>query len=75
VATSCRERTGAQHPLNVFLDRYAIRAFAQRLDLRVIDIRNGDEPFVPLPEPLILSDGTRLENFGNLGQSICVLQR
>ena len=61
------------HPLNVFIDRHAIHIWAGHLGLRVDDLRSGGERFVPLPHPLTLEDGTVLEDFGNLGQSIAVL--
>jgi SAM-dependent methyltransferase len=64
-----------EHPLNVFLDREAIGAFAQRLDLQIDDIRDGTEAFVPLPHPLTLDDGSTMEGLGFLGQSICVLSK
>ena len=63
------------HPLNVFIDRHAIHIWAHHLGLRVDDIRSGAERFVPLPEAVTLEDGTVLEGFGNLGQSIAVLSK
>ena len=68
-------RTGTDNPLNVFIERVAIQAWAEHLDMTVVDIRNGSEPFVPLAEPVTLDDGQVMEGFGNLGQSICVLER
>jgi hypothetical protein len=62
-------------PLNVFVDRDGIHAWARRLELTVVDLRDGDEPFVPLPQPLTLTSGAVMEKFGNLGQSICVLEK
>ena len=63
------------HPLNVFIPREAITIWAQHLDLTVVDIRSGADAFVPLPHPVVLDDGRVLESKGNLGQSICVLER
>ncbi len=68
-------RSGREHPLNVFLSRDAIACWAARLGLLVEDIRDGDEPFVPLPHPITLECGVAMEKLGNLGQSICVLQK
>ncbi|WP_374358352.1 class I SAM-dependent methyltransferase [Chitinimonas sp.] len=64
-----------QHPLNVFISRDAIAAWARHLDMELVDIRDGSEPFVPLPHPVTLEDGRVMEGFGNLGQSICVLRK
>ncbi|MBV8658434.1 MAG: class I SAM-dependent methyltransferase [Burkholderiales bacterium] len=66
---------GSHHPLNVFISRDALEAWAKRLDLELVQIRDGDEPFVPLPQPVTLEDGRVMESFGNLGQSICVLRK
>ena len=62
-----------EHPLNVFIERDAIYAWASHLGLVVLDIRDGDEPFVPLSKPVTLDSGQKLSERGNLGQSICVL--
>jgi SAM-dependent methyltransferase len=64
-----------EHPLNVFIERDAIHAWAAHLGLSVIDVRDGDEPFVPLSRPVTLDGGQVLSEWGNLGQSICVLGR
>jgi len=68
-------RVGEAHPLNVFIDRDAIAAWAEHLDMVVEEIRGGNELFVPLPAPLTLEDGRVMEGHGNLGQSVCVLVR
>jgi SAM-dependent methyltransferase len=67
-------RANRHHPLNIFFDRDAIRAWTAHLGFQVVDIRDGSERFVPLSEPLTLDNGDKMEGFGNLGQSICVLQ-
>ena len=64
-----------EHPLNVFIERDAIQAWAAHLGLAVVDIRDGDQPFVPLSRPVTLDSGQVLSERGNLGQSICVLGR
>lgn len=68
-------RGANQHPLNVFIEREALRAWAEHLDLKVEAFRDGSEPFVPLPHPVTLDDGRVMSDKGNLGQSICVLSR
>jgi SAM-dependent methyltransferase len=62
-----------EHPLNVFIERNAIQAWAAHLGLAVLDVRDGDERFVPLSSPVTLDSGQVLSDLGNLGQSICVL--
>jgi hypothetical protein len=64
-----------EHPLNVFIEREAIQAWAAHLGLAVLDVHDGDEPFVPLSKPVTLDSGQLLSERGNLGQSICVLGR
>lgn len=63
------------HPLNVFMDRDGIRYWARRLGLDIVEIRDGTDLFVPLPEPVALDDGSLLEGHARLGQSICVLEK
>ncbi|WP_374572658.1 class I SAM-dependent methyltransferase [Phenylobacterium sp.] len=74
-ATVEAARASNDRPLNVFIDRDAIGAWASHLDLKVEDIRDGHDAFVPLASPLTLEGGHVLEHFGNVGQSICVLSR
>jgi len=64
-----------EHPLNVFIERETIQAWAAHLGLALLDVRDGDEPFVPLSKPVTLDSGQVLSARGNLGQSICVLGR
>ena len=64
-----------EHPLNVFIERDAIQAWARHLGLAVLDFHDGDERFVPLSKPVTLDSGEVLSERGNLGQSICVLGR
>lgn len=74
-ATIKDARGANQHPLNVFIERTALAAWALHLGLEVVETRDGSEAFVPLPYPLTLEDGRVVEGFGNLGQSICVLRK
>jgi SAM-dependent methyltransferase len=60
-------------PWTQFLSRDAIAAWADKLDLSVIAIERGDEPTIPLPEPVVMEAGTRLERVAAFGQSVCVL--
>jgi SAM-dependent methyltransferase len=62
-------------PLNMFMDRAGIRAFAEHLGLRIEAFHDGPERFVPLPHSITLENGEIVEALGNLGQSICVMTR
>ena len=59
-ATVGEARKRARHPLNVFIDHYAIRAWAAELDLEVVEIRGGADLIVPE---------------GAQGQATCVLRK
>ena len=62
-------------PLNMFFGEDAIRAWARHLELDVHAIQRGDEPYVPLTEPIVFESGAVIENLGTLGQSVGVLQK
>ncbi|MDQ3818843.1 MAG: methyltransferase domain-containing protein [Acidobacteriota bacterium] len=63
------------HPLNVFMCPDMIRVWASHLDLEVEFMQDGEKPYVPLPNPVTLEDGTVVEGKGTVGQSVCVLVR
>ena len=65
---------GSRHHLNQFMSRDGIHAWAHHLGLRVEALFDGDKPHIPLTEPLVLDNGTRVEKLGNLGQSVCVMR-
>ncbi len=73
-ATVANERTGGAHPLNCFIERNAIVAWARHLELSIVEFQDGSTPFVKLPRPLMLESGAVMQEYGNLGQSICVLR-
>jgi SAM-dependent methyltransferase len=62
-------------PINVFIGRDGINAWAAHLEMPVIGLHDGDKPHTPLPEPIALDNGTVMADWGNLGQSVCVLER
>ena len=66
-------QAGKLMPLNQFIGRDAIAAWAEHLGLRIDAVFDGDKPHIPLPRPVKLEDGRVLEGMGNLGQSVCVL--
>ena len=63
------------HPLNVFLSRDAIQAWASHLGLTVEAIHDGDQAYIPIPYPMKLESGASFEDFGTLGQSVSVLTK
>jgi len=66
---------GKPVPLNMFIGRDAVGAWAAHLDMQIIEMRGSTTPHIPLPEPVRYDDGTVIERFGWLGQSFCVLQK
>ena len=74
-ATINDARVNTGHPLNVFIERNAIEKFCQFLGFEIIEFRDGMDRFVPMPHPVSLDNGTIIEDYGSLGQSICVLQK
>jgi SAM-dependent methyltransferase len=69
------EHARAKRPrtLNVFIERTAIAAWARRLDLDVVDLRDAAEPFAPLDAPIAFESGAVQSGLGCLGQSVAVL--
>ena len=61
-------------PLNMFISRDAIHTWASHLNLEVVAIHDGNVPHVPLPHPVRFSNGSVMTDFGQLGQSVCVLK-
>ena len=70
---SVNERKPDRNPLNMFVGRDAIKAWATHLELSVVLIRGGERRFIALPHPVTLEDGRVVEDYGTLGQSVCVL--
>lgn len=66
---------GAGTPHNQFLDQDAINRFADAIGFHVEEIRRGDDPFIPLEQPVVWENGARFESFAALGQSIAILTR
>ena len=66
---------GESHPLNMFISKDAIYAWAEHLGLQIQTIQDGDKPFVPLSKPVVFEDGSIMEGLGTLGQSVCVLTK
>jgi SAM-dependent methyltransferase len=62
-------------PLNVFISTDMLREWARHLDLDVEVIKDGNEPYVPIPEPSRLENGTSATPLAPFGQSLCVLMK
>lgn len=73
-AGSLNETKPGQH-LNQFVERDAINAWASHADLAVSSIRSGNSLHIPIPEEIVMEDGTRMGNFGTFGQSVAILER
>ncbi len=62
-------------PINQFIEREAIRAWAHRLGLMVASIHDGDRPHIPLAREVRWQNGIVMKQLGNLGQSVAVLEK
>lgn len=62
-------------PLNVFISMDMLREWARHLELEVEVIKDGDEPYVPLPAPITFEDGRVCDTLAPFGQSLCVLRK
>lgn len=67
--------TGPGDHLNQFIERAAIEAWAERLELTVELIADGDRPHIPIDEDLAWHGGQVMSGLGNLGQSVAVLSK
>jgi ubiquinone/menaquinone biosynthesis C-methylase UbiE len=63
----------SEKPLNMFIERDAIKAWAEHLNLRIEGIFDGDKPHIELLQPVTFDSGVVQSSLGNLGQSVCVL--
>ncbi len=64
---------GEPHPLNQFISRDGIEAWADHLGFEVENVWAGDEPYIPLSKPIELN-GARFDGLGSFGQSAAVLR-
>lgn len=61
--------------LNQFMDRGAIQAWAEHLNLQILEITDGDKPHIILDRVVHWDSGAEMSGIGNLGQSICILTK
>ena len=62
-------------PMNVFMCPDMFPEWAKHLDLEIEAIHDGDEPYLTLPQPITLENGTVLQDRVAFGQSVCVMVR
>jgi ubiquinone/menaquinone biosynthesis C-methylase UbiE len=65
----------SERPLDQFMSRDAINAWAHHLELRVDEIFDGDVANIPLTQPVVMENGQHFEGMGALGQSVAVLSK
>jgi ubiquinone/menaquinone biosynthesis C-methylase UbiE len=65
----------ASQPMNVFISGDMLREWARHLDLEVEAIKDGDEPYIPLSEPITFENGTVLKDLAPFQQSVCVIRK
>ncbi|HET9731752.1 MAG TPA: class I SAM-dependent methyltransferase [Acidimicrobiales bacterium] len=66
---------GFDQPVNQFMSRDGIDAFARNLGLEVVQYLDGDTPNIPLSQPVRFSNGQTFTDLAPLGQSVAVLRR
>ncbi len=66
---------GGLDQLNMFIGRDAIRAWAERLDLQIEMILDGDKPNIPVSHPVVPANGNSAQARLSFGQSVCVLTK
>lgn len=64
---------GVTSPMTIFIERGAIRTWAEHLDLRIVAIEGATAPHIIVPQPVKRESGPPLEGKAGLGQSVCVL--
>jgi SAM-dependent methyltransferase len=62
-------------PLNQFIERDAILAWASHLELKVCSFHDGDKPHIPIEGDLKWENGIVMTKMGNLGQSVAILEK
>lgn len=61
--------------LNQFIGRDAIPAWAEHLDLQILEITGGDQSHINLDKVVRWDNGIEMIGMGTLGQSVCVLTK
>jgi ubiquinone/menaquinone biosynthesis C-methylase UbiE len=61
--------------LNQYVEREAIKAWADASGFEIRSLYGGDTEYIPLPDEVLFENGTRMRSVGSLGQSVAVLQK
>ncbi len=61
--------------LNQFIDPQAIHTWCNHLQLEVINVFPGNQPYISLSEPITSENGNVFKDKVSLGQSTCVVQK
>lgn len=69
------DRGGLERHLNQFIERDAIRAWAEHAGFVIDSIRSGDTAHIPIPEEIVFENGSSYRDLGSFGQSVAVLTR
>lgn len=69
------ETIGDDKPINMFLSRDGITTWCEHLGLVVDGIFDGDKPHIKLSSDVTLESGLTFHEYGNLGQSVCVVSK
>jgi ubiquinone/menaquinone biosynthesis C-methylase UbiE len=69
--------TNPNRVLNQFVSRDAIEAWAEHLDLSILEILDGDKPHINITDGRTVKwdDGREMAEKGSLGQSVCILTK
>ena len=69
------KRRKAGDPMDLFIDRDAIRSWAHYSGLEVVEFVDGDKPLIELNEEIRWANGQVQSGFVGLGQSLAVLTK
>jgi ubiquinone/menaquinone biosynthesis C-methylase UbiE len=62
-------------PMNVFMDRDGLNAWASDLELEILQIIDGDKAKIPLEEEIVWASGKKASGITNFGQSVAILTK
>jgi len=69
-------RSGATRAhLDQFIDKGAIKVWADHLGLEVVNIFDGSENYIRLSQEIVCDDGSRMSGNMTIGQSACILRK
>ncbi|HEX2851830.1 MAG TPA: class I SAM-dependent methyltransferase, partial [Opitutaceae bacterium] len=64
-----------ENPLNQFMDRDGLAMFARYLNVEIKNVWDGATPHIPVEGEVQWDDGRVQAGMGDLGHSICVMQK